>query len=69
MEAALELEKKVNQALIHLHKLADTHNDCQVRGCVIDGNGVMFLVCLWFRSMLHVTSRWSLVNPGHVHHP
>ena len=38
LEAALELEKKVNQALIHLHKLADTHNDPQVCWCVTDQN-------------------------------
>lgn len=30
MEAALELEKTVNQALLDLHKVADTHGDFQV---------------------------------------
>ena len=30
MEAALELEKKVNQSLLDLHKVADTHGDFQV---------------------------------------
>jgi len=27
LEAALELEKKVNESLLHLHKMADGHND------------------------------------------
>ena len=31
-KAALELEKQVNQALLDLHKVADTHNDPQVKG-------------------------------------
>ena len=30
MQAALELEKAVNQALLDLHKVADSHNDYQV---------------------------------------
>lgn len=30
LEAALELEKTVNQALLDLHKIADKHNDSQV---------------------------------------
>lgn len=30
MEAALELEKKVNQSLLELHKTADKHGDYQV---------------------------------------
>lgn len=30
MEAALQLEKTVNQALLDLHKLADQHGDAQV---------------------------------------
>ena len=30
MEAALELERKVNQSLLDLHKTADTHSDYQV---------------------------------------
>lgn len=29
-KAALDLEKHVNQALLDLHKVADTHNDPQV---------------------------------------
>ena len=33
-KAALELEKHVNQALLDLHKVADTHNDPQVKGWV-----------------------------------
>lgn len=32
MEAALALEKAVNQALLDLHKVADSHGDAQVRG-------------------------------------
>ena len=31
METALELEKKVNQSLLDLHKVADSHGDFQVR--------------------------------------
>ena len=31
MEAALELEKKVNKSLLDLHKVADSHGDFQVR--------------------------------------
>jgi hypothetical protein len=31
MEAALALEKSVNQALLDLHKVADSHGDAQVR--------------------------------------
>lgn len=31
-QAALDLEKHVNQALLDLHKVADTHNDPQVKG-------------------------------------
>ena len=31
MEAALELEKKVNKSLLDLHKVADCHGDFQVR--------------------------------------
>ena len=31
METALELEKKVNQSLLDLHKVADAHGDFQVR--------------------------------------
>ena len=31
-KAALDLEKHVNQALLDLHKVADTHNDRQVKG-------------------------------------
>ena len=31
MEAALVLEKTVNQSLLDLHKLADGHGDAQVR--------------------------------------
>ena len=34
MEAALELERTVNQALLDLHKIADKHGDFQVRFCV-----------------------------------
>ena len=30
MQAALELEKTVNQALLDLHKIADRHSDFQV---------------------------------------
>ena len=30
MEAALELEKKVNKSLLDLHKVADSHGDFQV---------------------------------------
>ena len=30
MQAALELEKTVNQSLLDLHKTADSHNDYQV---------------------------------------
>ncbi|GAB1607686.1 soma ferritin-like [Argonauta hians] len=30
MEAALDLEKKVNASLLELHKIADTHNDPQM---------------------------------------
>lgn len=30
MEAALELEKTVNQALLNMHALASSHNDAQV---------------------------------------
>lgn len=30
MEAALHLEKTVNQSLLDLHKVADTHGDAQV---------------------------------------
>ena len=39
MEAALALEKKVNQSLLDLHKTADNHNDYQVglRSKVNDG--------------------------------
>ena len=33
MQAALELEKSVNQSLLDLHKIADSHNDYQVRYC------------------------------------
>ena len=31
MQAALELERSVNQALLDLHKIADANNDFQVR--------------------------------------
>lgn len=31
-KAALDLEKHVNQALLDLHKVADTYNDPQVKG-------------------------------------
>ena len=31
MQAALELEKSVNQALLDLHKIADANNDYQVK--------------------------------------
>ena len=31
MEAALALEKTVNQSLLDLHKVADGHGDAQVR--------------------------------------
>lgn len=34
MEAALELEKTVNQALLDLHKIATQHQDPQVRCCL-----------------------------------
>jgi len=30
IQAALELERKVNQALLELHKVADSHNDAQM---------------------------------------
>lgn len=30
MQSALELEKHVNQALLDLHKVADSHNDAQM---------------------------------------
>lgn len=30
MQAALQLEKSVNQSLIDLHKCADSHGDAQV---------------------------------------
>lgn len=33
-QAALDLERHVNQALLDLHKVADTHNDPQVRGYI-----------------------------------
>lgn len=33
MEAALQLEKTVNQSLLDLHKVADTHGDAQVCFC------------------------------------
>ena len=36
MEAALELEKKVNKSLLDLHKVADSHGDFQVRKTPID---------------------------------
>jgi ferritin heavy chain len=31
MQAALELERSVNQALLDLHKIADANNDFQVK--------------------------------------
>ena len=31
-QAALDLERHVNQALLDLHKVADTNNDPQVKG-------------------------------------
>ena len=31
MKAALDLERKVNQSLLDLHKTADKHSDYQVR--------------------------------------
>lgn len=30
MQAALDLEKDVNQALLDLHKIADSHGDAQM---------------------------------------
>ena len=35
MKAAQELERTVNQALLDLHKLADSHNDYQVRKPIV----------------------------------
>ena len=35
MQAALELEKSVNQALLDLHKIADANGDFQVRQVII----------------------------------
>jgi len=34
MEAALELEKTVNQSLLNLHSLANSHNDAQVNSWI-----------------------------------
>lgn len=36
MEAALELEKTVNQSLLNLHSLANGHNDAQVLSTIND---------------------------------
>ena len=47
MQAALALEKNVNQSILDLHKLADTHGDSQVCSVItslellIRGRGVM----------------------------
>jgi len=34
-QAALDLEKHVNQTLLDLHKVADTNNDPQVKGLIL----------------------------------
>ena len=46
MEAALELEKKVNQSLLDLHKVADTHGDFQVNNLENFSRCVLFDDCL-----------------------
>lgn len=43
-QAALDLEKHVNQALLDLHKVADTHNDPQVNS-LSDCKHAVFLFC------------------------
>ena len=40
MQAALHLEKTVNQSLLDLHKLAATHNDAQVGLTTHSGHGI-----------------------------
>lgn len=41
MEAALALERTVNQALLDLHKIADKHGDFQVRLCGVSQVGTV----------------------------
>ena len=53
MEAALDLEKHVNQSLLDLHKVADKHGDPQVRASQI--------CCILYFNLHTVRSR-SLVS-------
>lgn len=56
MQAAMELEKTVNQALLDLHKVADKHSDFMVSclhhriyfGCIVPTGSGLASSCLWY---------------------
>lgn len=69
MQASLELEKSVNQALLDLHKLATDHNDAQVSNVVPPGGPLrkresktrecMLRLYSWFISVSIITGGFS----------
>ncbi|KAL4227044.1 fts3-like protein [Mactra antiquata] len=55
MEAALALEKSVNQSLLDLHKIADSHGDAQVSTHITTRSYLLFLFHLFEDKCSHCT--------------